>query len=99
MSCDTLTFTGITQAQFSELEQKGADAGVAVSGNSGEASHSGVTIAWNYDPATLTLTLTCTHKPFIVGCEYVNSQLTKLVQSLILAPAAAPSDDIPAAPV
>jgi hypothetical protein len=81
--CDPQTFTGITQDQFNSLIQKAVAAGIQISGNSGSAEQSGVTIAWDFDPTAQTLTLHCTGKPFIVPCGTVNSKMHDLVTSAL----------------
>jgi hypothetical protein len=79
--CPAQTFSGITQEQFACIAQKAqAASGVALSGNSGTASQSGLTITWNYDPAAQTLTIQCTDKPFFPTCGMIASQIESVVK-------------------
>jgi len=78
-SCATQTFTGITENRFNCLTQAAQNAGITISGNTGEASKAGITIRWQYDPATQILELQCTEAPFFAPCATVNARLQGLV--------------------
>ena len=78
--CDPQTFSSITPTQFACIAQKAEEAtGIVISGNSGTASQSGITISWNYDPAAQTLTIQCVDKPFFPTCGMIASQVQSLV--------------------
>lgn len=47
----------ITPEQYAAMEAKVNAAGVAISGDSGTASHEGATVRWSYDGATLSVTV------------------------------------------
>ena len=47
----------VTPAQYAAMEAKVAGAGIPISGDSGTASHEGVTASWTYDGATLSITV------------------------------------------
>lgn len=79
--CDVQTFSGINQEHFTCLLQKAQSAGINISGNSGSASGSGITIEWNYDPAAQVLTIQCTDKPIFLGCGVITSQIRDLVNN------------------
>jgi hypothetical protein len=80
--CPAQTFSGITPEQFACIAQKAeAATGVVISGNSGSASQSGITIAWNYNPASQALTIQCTEKPFFPTCGMITSQVESIVNS------------------
>jgi hypothetical protein len=81
VSCDPQVFSGITDARFQCLVAKAAENGIAISGNSGSASKDGITIAWNFDPESGSLTLQCTAAPAFVPCSIVNGRLQQLVAS------------------
>jgi hypothetical protein len=83
MACDAQTFSGVTKDQFSGLMQKAQAAGIGISGNSGTASQSGVTMTWNYDPASQVLTIQCTDSPFFIPCATINSQINDLVKACV----------------
>ena len=83
MACDAQTFSGVTQDQFSGLMQKAQAAGIGISGNSGTASQSGVTMTWNYDPASQVLTIQCTDSPFFIPCATINSKINDLVKGAL----------------
>lgn len=56
----------VTPAQYTAMEAKVAEAGIPISGDSGTASHEGVTASWTYDGDTLSITVLsappfCTH--------------------------------------
>jgi hypothetical protein len=79
--CDVQTFSGITPEHFACLLQKAQSSGINISGNSGTASQDGITIAWNYDPASQVLTIQCTEKPVFLLCGVITSQITDLVNN------------------
>ena len=79
--CELQTFSGITQAHFACLLQKAQSSGINITGNSGAASGSGITVEWNYDPASQVLTIQCTDKPVFLGCGVITSQIRDLVNN------------------
>jgi hypothetical protein len=79
--CEVQAFSGITQEHFACLLQKAQSSGINISGTSGTASRSGITIAWNYDPAAQVLNIQCTDKPMILGCGVITSQIRDLVNN------------------
>lgn len=78
-SCATQIFTSISAVQFACLVKKVNDAGVAISGNAGSATHDGITIAWTYDPAGNSLSIQCTSAPFFMPCGTIQSKIHDLV--------------------
>jgi hypothetical protein len=81
-SCAKQTFTNISQQQFSCIVQQAqSNFGISIGGNSGTASKSGVTVAWNYDPNAQTLDIQCTDAPFFLGCGTINSKIHDIVDS------------------
>jgi hypothetical protein len=80
-SCATQTFTNITQSKFDCLVQKAAASDIIISGNQGEATKSGITIRWLFDPASQTLELQCLSSPFFISCGVINGKLNDLVSS------------------
>jgi hypothetical protein len=79
VSCDAQTFSGITHEHFACILHTAQSSGINISGNSGTASRSGITLAWDYDPAAKELTVQCTDKPVFVGCGVILSQIRELV--------------------
>ena len=80
MACAKQTFSAISQDQFNSLLSKAAAAGLPLNGNSGQASKSGFTIQWNYDPAASVLEIQCLSNPFFVPCSSVNGKIHDLVE-------------------
>jgi hypothetical protein len=78
-ACPAQTFSNITPEKFASLETQAQASGVPIQGNSGSASKFGGQFAWNYDPATLELTITVTQPPFLMSCESVNARISALV--------------------
>jgi hypothetical protein len=81
MSCAAQVFSGITDARFQCLVAKASANGIAISGNSGSASKDGITIAWNFDPGSQTLTLQCTATPFFLPCSVINGKIHEMVDA------------------
>ena len=77
--CAAQSFSGISPARFTCLIARAAEQGINIVGNHGSASKGGITIAWNYDPATGNLTIQCMDSPFYVGCDQVNASIHELV--------------------
>jgi hypothetical protein len=82
-ACEAQKFSGVTQDQFSGLVQKAQAAGIGISGNSGTATQSGVTMTWNYDPASQLLVIQCTDSPFFIPCATINSKVNDLVKGAL----------------
>ncbi len=80
MACATQKFEGVTSSWWDAIKEKAKeDLGITITSDQGEASQQGVTIKWNYSPPNQHLDLTCTHKPWIVTCGYVNNKIHDLV--------------------
>lgn len=79
MICETQTFTGISQDRFDCLTQAAQNTGVAIAGNGGEASKDGITIRWQYDPASQVLELQCTGSPAFIPCGLINARIQAMV--------------------
>jgi hypothetical protein len=84
-SSEVQTFSGITQEHFACILQKAQSSGIDISGNNGTASGSGITIAWDYNPALQRLTVQCTDKPVYVECGVILSQIRELVNNCTVA--------------
>jgi hypothetical protein len=82
-SCAAQIFTNISSDQFACLVGKANAAGIAISGNVGNASKDGITIQWSFDAGANTLTIQCTSSPFLVPCGTINSKIDELVDSCL----------------
>lgn len=78
--CEKQTFIKITPAEFDCLVAQAAENGLPLNGNSGEASASGFTPRWNYDPAKQALEIQCVAAPFLVPCSMINAKISGLVR-------------------
>lgn len=77
---DAITFNSITPEHFARIQAEvDREAGLELSGNSGEASVSGFTFLWNYNPESQDLTLQCTKKPWAIPAAMVQHKLQELV--------------------
>lgn len=78
-ACAMQSFNNVT----AEVWQCGINAakqyGVNITSNKGQATKSGFTVAWNYDPNTEICQLQCTDSPWIVPCSVINSQIDHAV--------------------
>jgi len=82
--CEAQTFNSVTTQQFAYLAQKAQEeTGLVLAGNSGEASAQGITIKWNFDPASQVLTIECIDKPFLMPCGIISSTIQNLVESCL----------------
>ena len=80
--CDEQVFSGITSEHFATFlaksEQLGMG-GLSGQGNSGQASHSGITIRWNFSPEAKTLAVQCTESPMLLPCALINGKIKQAV--------------------
>jgi hypothetical protein len=79
--CAAPVFSGITQAHFACLVAKAATQGIDIAGDSGSASKDGLTVTWNYEPETESLTIQCVSAPFFLGCGTINANIHNLIDS------------------
>ena len=80
MACNTKVYTGITREVFYALVSKAKTEGLSLAGDSGVAGLHGCQFEWSYAEETETLMITCTHKPFFVGCDTINEKLDELLK-------------------
>jgi hypothetical protein len=78
-ACPALKFDNFKQARFDCLVEKAHSAGITISGHAGEATRSGVTVRWHFDPAAGTLQLHCIDLPFFLSCDLINGQLQSMI--------------------
>jgi len=79
--CAAQVFTGVSPQKFACLQGKAATQGIAINGDQGSASKDGITVAWNYEAGSETLTIQCTSAPFFLNCGTINSTIHNLVDS------------------
>lgn len=68
-STETINVTNYAADRFARLEATLATKGLHLIGDSGEVHNFGADVKFNYDPATLTLTLTVMHGPHFHNFE------------------------------
>ena len=82
MACKLQMFQNVTPAVFGDLVAKAKTAtGVAIAGNTGEATAKKFTLSWNYDPASQALEIQCLAHPAIDPDFMVESRIAKMVQA------------------
>ncbi len=77
VKCPQFAIEAIDPELYAKLLAEGTAAGAKFDGT--KASISGCDFDWDYDPASQTLNITCTRKPFYAGCELVEEKLRQLV--------------------
>ncbi len=83
MSCPSLSYQGVSQAQFDALKDAANRAGINIDGDDGSATAHGATVNWKYSPEVQILVLTCLSKPFFISCDHVNGELDKMVKGVL----------------
>lgn len=78
VSCQEITIEQIDGALYAKLLAEATAAGAKFEG--AQASISGLEFDWNYDEVAQALHVTCTKKPFYVGCDQVESRIRQLVE-------------------
>ncbi len=79
--CAAQVFTEFSPEKFTCLQEKVADQGIAIDGHQGSASKDGITIAWDYEADSQTLTIQCTAAPFYLSCGTINVTIHNWVDS------------------
>lgn len=82
-ACAMLTYNGVTEAAWACGVEKAKQYGVNITTNSGSASVSGFTIAWNYNPGTQMLSLQCTDSPWWAPCSVINGKISEAVEQCL----------------
>jgi hypothetical protein len=80
-SCAAQIFSDFKPDRFARLVAKAASEGVSIEGPSGTFTHTGATIAWEYDEVNQRLTVQCIKAPFFPGCGTINSSIHSLIDS------------------
>ena len=81
--CPQQLFDNITPDQFAKLCVQAQSSGIPISGDSGTAEKMGIEVTWNYDPELKRLTIQCTHVPFFVSCNDVNTRISSLINQTL----------------
>lgn len=79
-ACAMLTYSNVTPTAWACAVQTAASYGVTISSDSGSASKSGFTIAWNYDPGAQTASIQCTDSPWWAPCSTINGKINDAVE-------------------
>ena len=77
--CAAQVFSNFAPERFARLVARAAGEGVAIDGPSGTVTHTGITVAWNYDPNTQSLTIQCIKAPLLPGCGAINAGIHNLI--------------------
>lgn len=78
MACTPLTIKDVTPAQFEALVSKAALQGLKLNGTFGTVELHGCTFLWAYDGSAVTIQ--CTAKPLLFGCDAVNEKIQALLK-------------------
>lgn len=81
MSESPLVFPDLAPDAWACIQQKAADRGFHLTGDTGQLEQMGVTIGWAYDSARQTLTFTTLNKPVFIPQSMVESQLRNLIDA------------------
>ena len=77
MSCPEISIDQVDQALYDKLLGEAQAAGVKFDGDT--VTFEGCTFDWLYDSAAQVLHVTCTTKPLLVGCGYIEGKIQELV--------------------
>lgn len=77
VACPEITLSDISNDLYEKLLGEATAAGAVFSGT--EVTFKGCTFDWNYDAEAATLHVTCTAKPFYLGCGVISGQIDQLV--------------------
>ena len=76
MACEALHYHPVDAPMWARAKKVVAqDYGIDIDEDRGEASRSGFTLRWAYDPAASTLEIQCVGKPFFIPCDVVNERI------------------------
>lgn len=83
MACDPITYSNVDGIKWAAIKTAVEEQMPELSpmADAGSGSHYGVTLAWVW--ANNTLTITCTSKPFFVGCETIKEKLDAAINPLL----------------
>ncbi len=81
--CPSQIFNNITSEQFATLCEKAQATGIPLNGNNGTAEKMGIEVTWSYSPDSQQLDIQCTHVPFFVSCNDVNTRISNLIRQTL----------------
>lgn len=81
--CAAQVFDGVSPEQFACLQGKASEQGIQMAGDQGSASKDGITVTWDYEADSQTLTIQCTASPFYLSCGTINSTIHNFVDSCL----------------
>ena len=85
-ACEEQGFSGVTSKHFASFAAKAESLGMpGLSGqqNTGQASKSGVTIRWEFNPDAGTLKVQCTESPMLLPCALINAKIKEAVEAVL----------------
>ncbi len=85
-ACEEQGFSGVTSEHFASFAAKAESLGMpGLNGhqNSGQATKSGVTIRWDFNPADGTLKVQCTESPMLLPCALINAKIKEAVTAVL----------------
>ncbi len=82
--CDPIVFSSVSATQWDALKSRIQSAGIALTLDHGTVHVGPAELAWDHDPTTETLTVTCTHKLFVLPCATVTKKIRDLFAQAIL---------------
>ena len=75
------TYPNVTPERFAAIQESAEKSlGFPITGDSGQASKSGITVNWNYNRQTGDLVLQCPHHPLLVLGSLIIDKFDQLVQ-------------------
>ncbi len=84
--CEAVTVPGFTRAHLVSFLEQGARIGLpglVGQGDRGEASHSGVTVRWDFDEPRGVLTIQCTKSPMLLPCSMINTRIKEMLAHVL----------------
>ena len=82
-ACAMLTYNNVTPESWQSIQKVVAKYGVTIAGNSGSATTSDFTVAWNYGGPSGALSIQCTDYPWYAGCSTINAKINDAVEACL----------------
>jgi hypothetical protein len=81
--CAPVTFPNVDPEHWALIEAKLRAAGIQIATDKGTIAIDSTELQWDYQAATETLTVQCTHKLFVLPCGKVNATIQNLFFSTL----------------
>ena len=84
--CAEQVFEGVTSEHFRQFAAKAQGMGMpdlAGAGHRGEATESGVTIRWAFEPQASVLRVQCMDAPFLLPCGLINGKIKEAITAVL----------------